>query len=52
MSEHKIKQQRKMLQDAVRKERETIENQIKQYINRSPFIQRIRFAGLVLRGKV
>lgn len=52
MGEHKIKQQRKMLREAVRKERETVESEIKNYINGAPFIQRIKFAGLVLRGKI
>ena len=52
MGEHKIKQARKALEQAVRAERETIEKQIKEYINHAPLIQRIKFAGLVLRGKV
>lgn len=52
MGEHKLKEQRKIMEDVVRKEREAIENQIKEYINHAPFIQRIKFAGLVLRGKV
>lgn len=52
MSEHKVKLQRKMIRQAVAKERITIETEIKNFINAAPFTQRIKFAGLVLVGKV
>jgi len=52
MSGKQAKRIRKELAKAVRKERIEIETEIKNYINRAPFIQRIKFAGLVLAGKI
>lgn len=52
MSGKQAKKIRRELAEAVRKERVGIETEIKNYINKAPFIQRIKFAGLVLRGKI
>jgi hypothetical protein len=52
MSEHKIKEQRKLMEDAVRKEREILEVEIRDYVNNAPFKERLQFAWLALRGKI
>ncbi len=43
---------RQEVEIAVRESRIEVETEIKNYINESPIIQRIKFAGLVLAGKV
>lgn len=43
---------RKKVEEAVRHSRIEVETEIKKYINESPMIQRIKFAGLVLAGRV
>jgi BMFP domain-containing protein YqiC len=52
MSHKEAKKIRKEVNKAVRESRIEIESEIKDYINKAPFIQRIKFAGLALVGKI
>jgi hypothetical protein len=52
VNQKKAKKIRRELGKAVRGARIEIEQQIRSHINTSPFIERVKFAGLVLAGKV
>jgi len=52
MNDKKIKKFRKEIHKAVSETREEIEQEIKTYINNAPFLDRIKFAGRVLAGRV
>jgi hypothetical protein len=52
MSHKQAKKIRREVDKAVRESRIEIETEIKDYINKAPVMQRIKFAGLVLTGKI
>jgi len=52
MNDKKVKKFRKEIHKAVSETRKEIEAEIKNHINNAPFLDRIKFAGLVLAGRV